>query len=87
MKYFIGIGAIVVGVFMVIKTEWMVSNFGMSEWAEQHLGGGGTRLMYKVLGILFVFLAMAGMTGLLGEMILGTFGQLFGLKNTPTTLP
>ena len=81
MKYIIGILVIVVGCLLVIKAEWFVQNFGTSAWAEEHLGtSGGTRLMYKLFGIAFIILAMMGMTGMLGEVIIGTFGRLFGLK-------
>ncbi len=81
MKYIIGILVIVVGCLLVIKAEWFVQNFGTSSWAEEHLGtSGGTRLMYKLIGIIGIVLAMMGMTGMLGEVIIGTFGRLFGLK-------
>ena len=80
MKYIIGILVIVVGCLLVIKAEWFVQNFGTSAWAEEHLGTSGTRLMYKLFGIAFIILAMMGMTGMLGEVIIGTFGRLFGLK-------
>ena len=81
MKYIIGILVIVVGCILVIKSEWFVQNFGTSSWAEEHLGtSGGTRLMYKLIGIAAIVLAMMGMTGMLGEVIIGTFGKLFGLK-------
>ena len=79
MKYIIGILVIVVGAFMVIKTQWLVENFGHSAWAEEKLGGGGTRLMYKVLGIAIILLSLMGMTGMLGEVIVSVFGKLFGL--------
>lgn len=79
MKYFFGIGIIALGFFMVVKSDWFVQNFGHSSWAEDHLGGGGTYLMYKLLGLAFIILALFGMTGLLGEIIIGVFGRLFGL--------
>jgi len=66
---------------LVIKTEWFIQNFGTSSWAEQHLGSsGGTRLMYKLIGIIIIILSMMGMTGMLGEVIINVFGRLFGLK-------
>lgn len=78
MKYIIGILAIALGVFLVIKTEWFIQNFGTNAWAEQHLGSsGGTRLMYKLIGLAIIFIAMMGMTGLLGGFIMATFGKLF----------
>jgi len=81
MNIVIGILIIVVGCLLVIKSEWFVQNFGTSSWAEEHLGtSGGTRLMYKLFGIAAIVLAMMGMTGMLGEVIIGTLGRLFGLK-------
>ncbi|OIO18616.1 MAG: hypothetical protein COY69_00125 [Candidatus Magasanikbacteria bacterium CG_4_10_14_0_8_um_filter_32_14] len=79
MKYVWGILIIALGAVMVIKTDWFVENFGHSEWAEEHFGGGGTRLMYKVLGIAIIFLSLMGMTGMLGEVIVKVFGRLFGI--------
>lgn len=81
MNIVIGILIILAGVFLVIKTEWFIQNFGTSSWAEQHLGSsGGTRLMYKLIGIAIIILSMMGMTGMLGEVIISVFGRLFGLK-------
>ena len=79
MKYLIGIIAITIAMFMVIKTEWFVQNFGRIAWAEQHLGvNGGTRLMYKLLGVITIFLTLMIWTGAFGRFFLGTFGKLFG---------
>lgn len=78
MKYFVALLAVAVGCTMVIKTEWWLENFGRSDWAEEKLGGGGTRLMYKLLGLLAIILAVLGVTGALGEIIISVFGSLFG---------
>ncbi|MBU0596583.1 hypothetical protein KJ641_02135 [Patescibacteria group bacterium] len=78
MKYFFGILGVLIGTMMVIKTEWIVQAFGSSSWAETHLGSsGGTRLMYKLIGVLLIFVSMMGVTGLLGPFIMNTFGTLF----------
>jgi len=80
MKYIIGVLAIVLGTVLIIKTEWFVQNFGPSAWAEEHMGtSGGSRLLYKLIGLAIIFIAMLGITGMLGNVILGTFGKLFGL--------
>jgi len=69
---------VALGALMVIKTEWLVENFGTSSWAEEHLGtSGGTRLLYKLIGIAIIFIAMMGATGLLGGFVMGTVGKLF----------
>lgn len=78
MKYFFGLLGIALGVVLIIKTEWFIQNFGTNAWAEQHLGtSGGTRLMYKLIGLVIIFIAMMGMTGLLGGFIMATIGKLF----------
>ncbi len=80
MKYFLGLLGIGLGIILVVKTEWFIQNFGTNSWAEQHLGtSGGTRLMYKLIGVLFIFIAMMSITGLLGPFVLNTAGRLFGL--------
>ncbi|OGH78719.1 MAG: hypothetical protein A2983_04435 [Candidatus Magasanikbacteria bacterium RIFCSPLOWO2_01_FULL_40_15] len=63
---------------MVIKTEWFLENFGHSDWAEEKLGGGGSRLMYKLIGLAGIILAILAVTGALGEITISIFGSLFG---------
>jgi hypothetical protein len=73
-----GIVLMAVGCLFVIKSEWFLQNFGSIPWAEQHLGlDGGTRLFYKLLGILIAIVGMMMATGLLGGALLGTVGRLF----------
>lgn len=80
MKYIIGFLAIVLGSLMIIKTEWIIQNFGTSSWAEEHMGtSGGSRLFYKLIGLAIIILSVMGMTGMLGGIILAVFGKLFGL--------
>ncbi|MBI2436216.1 MAG: hypothetical protein HYV41_00490 [Candidatus Magasanikbacteria bacterium] len=78
--YIFGSLIIVLGALMVIKTPWFVENFGHSEWAEAHLGSGGTYLFYKILGIVFIVGSLMAMTGLLGKVFLRFFGRLFGIN-------
>lgn len=78
MKYVLGILGVALGAIMVIKTDWFLNSFGTNAWAEEHLGTeGGSRLMYKLLGLLFIFISMLAVTGQLGPMILAIFGRLF----------
>lgn len=79
MTYVLGFLGIALGTVLVLKTEWFVQNFGTSQWAEEHMGtSGGSRLMYKLVGLIIIFFAMMGMTGLLGGFLMGTVGKLFG---------
>jgi hypothetical protein len=81
MKYFLGILIIAFGTLLVIKTEWFVQNFGTNAWAEEHMGtSGGSRLMYKLIGLILILASLMMMTGLLQIMIMGIFGSMFGIK-------
>ena len=79
MKYILTLIAIVVGSLMVIKSAWFVANFGRSNFAEQHLGGGGTYTMHKLVGICIIIIALLAVTGAMGEIIIAIFGRMFGL--------
>lgn len=81
MKYVFALAMVALGALFVIKTEWLIETFGTSEWAESKMGtSGGTRLMYKLMGIAIIFLSLMGLTGQLGGFIMGTVGKLFGAK-------
>lgn len=78
MRYFLGIVLVVVGVVLVIKTEWFYVNFGSIAWAEEHLGtSGGSRLMYKIIGIIFIFFGFLLITNMMNNFLLGTIGKIF----------
>jgi len=60
----LGIIITVAGVGMVIKTEWLMENFGRMAWFEEKLGTeGGSRLGYKLIGILAIFIGIVVLTG------------------------
>lgn len=78
MRYFIGILLVTVGILLIIKTEWFIQNFGTNAWAEEHLGyNGGTRLMYKLIGLIFIFFGFLAITNLLNAFLLGTVVKVF----------
>ena len=52
------------GAVLVIKTEWIMNNFGRIAWFEEHLGSdGGSRLGYKLIGIIILIIGIIVMTG------------------------
>ena len=56
MKYLLSIFFIALGLFVSIKSEWMLKFFGYSEWAETKFRiWGGSRMFYKLIGIAIVF--------------------------------
>lgn len=72
---------VAVGVLMIIKTESIIQSVGTSDWAESKFGtSGGTRMMYKIIGIIVIILSLMGLTGQLGGFVLAVFGRLFGAK-------
>jgi hypothetical protein len=67
-----------VGFLTVWKADWIVNNFGYSNWAESKLGSsGGTRLMYKFIGLIVLFFGMLMVTGLNDEFLRATIGKMF----------
>ncbi len=65
------------GVFMTMKTDWLVNNFGRITWFEEKLGAeGGTRLGYKLIGLLAIFIGIVVMTGSGPEFINWLLGPL-----------
>lgn len=69
---------VIAGFLLVWKTEPVVGFTGLSDWAEQHMGSeGGTRLMYKLIGIAIIFFGMMAITNLHQGFLEGTVGKLF----------
>lgn len=63
---------------LILKTEWFIQNFGTNAWAEEKFGySGGSRLMYKLVGIAFIFFGFLAITNLLNDFLLGTVGKIF----------
>ncbi|MBU4360728.1 hypothetical protein KKA66_02665 [Patescibacteria group bacterium] len=80
MKYFLSIIIMIAGVFITIKSEWMLKVFGRVGWFENKLGlWGGSRMFYKFLGIIIVFLAVMWITGALQEILLSIFSPMENL--------
>jgi hypothetical protein len=78
MHIILGLLGVVVGTLFVMKSEWLLQNFGKVPWAEEHLGAdGGSRLFYKLIGLAIIIIGFLGMIGLLGGLIIGIFGSLF----------
>jgi len=79
MKFLVGLIGIIIGFLLVWKGDWIVNNFGRMAWAENHLGtDGGTRLMWKLIGILVIFLALLHMFGFFEGFVISLFGFFFG---------
>jgi len=72
MKFIIGIIFVVVGFTMIWKTEAWFGFFGRVAFAEKYLGTeGGSRLFYKLIGLLAIVIGLLLVTGLYDD-VLGT---------------
>lgn len=81
MSIFWGLIMLAVGFVFMVKTEWILRINGRIMWAEMHLGSsGGTRLFYKLIGLLFIFIAFLLITGLADNFFLWLFGPIFRLS-------
>ncbi len=70
MQILAGFIMIVVGAFMVIKSETLLNIFGRIDFFEKYLGTeGGSRLGYKLIGILVIFFGILMVTGLVGGFL------------------
>lgn len=77
MRFVWGIIWILMGVGL-IKYSFNITNFfGHVPWAENHLGGGGTYSLYKIVGVVVILLSFMYMFNLLG-FITRPLGPLFG---------
>jgi hypothetical protein len=76
-SYILGGIAALVGVGMILKTEWLIENIGSSAWAEAKMGtSGGSRLFYKLIGLALIFIGFMLITNLFQGFLEGTIGKL-----------
>ncbi|MFA5187793.1 MAG: hypothetical protein WC460_00340 [Patescibacteria group bacterium] len=72
-----GVVLFILGPVLVFKSEWFLENFGRIEWAEKHLSTeGGTRVFYKILGLIFMFFGLTMIFNLFGGIVLWIFSPL-----------
>ncbi|MDO9399280.1 MAG: hypothetical protein Q7T79_01135 [bacterium] len=70
MNILIGLIIIAVGLLIVLKSEWLLQNFGRMDFFEKHLGSsGGSRLGYKLTGMLAIFFGILIMTNMIGGFL------------------
>jgi hypothetical protein len=70
MNFIFGIIIIFAGLPIVLKSEAMLNNFGRIAFFEHYLGlEGGSRLGYKLLGMLIIFIGVLFMTGMIGGFV------------------
>jgi hypothetical protein len=81
-KIILGLAMVVAGALMVIKSEAVLNTFGRMAFFEKNLGTeGGSRLGYKLIGIVVVFFGALVMTNLFGSFAQWVFSPLIDLSN------
>ena len=76
-RILIGLLVAAIGWLMVWKTQWFLNMIGYIAWAEQHLGSGGTRLFYKLLGTLIIIIGFIVVTNLWDVLVGGFIRSIF----------
>lgn len=70
MNILIGLIILAIGALIVIKSEAVLNAFGRIEFFERHLGSeGGSRLGYKLVGILAIFIGILVTTNMIGGFL------------------
>jgi hypothetical protein len=65
MQFILGVLIIALGIYIVLKTNAILKSFGRSSFFEKNLGAeGGSRLGYKLLGVLLIFIGLVIMLGM-----------------------
>ncbi len=65
IRLIVGLGLAGVGIILLGKSYKIVQKIGYNDWAEEHLGGGGTYLLVKIIGILAILLAVLLIFGII----------------------
>ncbi len=80
-KFILGLLIAGGGFLITWKSEWLLNNFGRIAFAEKHLGSeGGSRLMYKLIGILFIIIGLMYATDLTDNLIASIVNVVFNTQ-------
>lgn len=73
-RILIGLAIAAVGVFMVLRTSYVLDFFGSVDWADRYLGS--TSLFYKLLGIVLALVGFIVMTNMWDAFLMATLGSV-----------
>jgi hypothetical protein len=80
-RIIVGLFLMAVGYLMVWKSDWLLRNVGSIPSAEKFLHTeGGSRLMYKLIGIFLLLIGALHITGLLEGTVKGLITLFFGYQ-------
>ena len=76
LRILLGIAIAGIGFHMVWKTTFYLGFIGRMEWAERKLGGGGSNLLYKLIGIAVCMIGIIVATNLWNAFLQATLGSI-----------
>lgn len=79
-QFLIGLAITAFGVGMAWKTEYALEMLGRNWWAEKNFGPGGSRFLYKLIGIAICVLGVIVMTDLYEQIVGGLIRGAFGAR-------
>lgn len=77
MRIVLSIIGIVVGIIYIKYSDTLTRATGSIGWAEDHLGGGGTYTLHKLIGLAIIVISIFSMTGSFQWLMSVTIGRLF----------
>ena len=78
MNIFIGLLGLVISFLIVIYRYGIIRLMGKIEWAEVHLGSGGTYTFLLIFGFFLFIISLMILTGTLGFLLNGFTDIFFG---------
>lgn len=63
VKIIIFVTSLIIGIFFLTKTEKIVFNIGHNNIAEKYLGPGGSYTMWRIIGIILIFIGFLFLVG------------------------
>lgn len=77
MNIVIGLALVAIGFVFVWKTRKFIEFFGPIDYADQKLGGGGTNITYKFIGLVLILIGFLWATNLWNAFLEATLGGIF----------
>lgn len=77
LRIVIGLALAAIGFTFVWKTRKYIETFGSIDWADAKLGGGGTNLVYKTIGLVLIFIGFIVATNMWNAFLEATLGSIF----------
>jgi vacuolar-type H+-ATPase subunit I/STV1 len=65
---------VIIGVLMVLRTDWFLRAIGKIAWAERVIGS--TRSFFKLLGVILIFVGLMMIFNLFGGIVYWALGPI-----------